>query len=551
MVDQLEPEGVGAGPDAALRDLVDARDRQVARGRDQPGEPAIDVVDAGLQDQFRIGGQAAHEVGVAGIGRRLDRIGRDAQPVQRTIEGRDDREHADRAGDGRRRGEHFGRCGRHPIPARRRDRPHRSDHRQPLIARLGQCLADAFRCRHRPAGRIDPYHQRLNIGIDQGLVDQASNGVAAGTARAGLAVDDVAGDIDDADRRSAPAPLGRRVVSGERNSVECTGLLVVAFADDGGDGTSEGDTGADGVDQMGVEGLAREIAVRSGNPGGQVGKISRDIDSGTGSADVVDIGLPHAVDERLLRCLGFGRGVAARERLDERLVLADAEDVDVDIELIERLLEIQISATGAVEQDAAYRTEPRLRRLRRKVITRIGVGRGIGVDRFAAFLEGLERGPDRLQIGLAGTEKRVELKHDQLDPAIAARRIDCANDSADFNLAAVVRCAGECPKRRALTRLIDHRAIEIEHQRRSVGHRSGPARMQRRPQSDEEDQQQQQHDGILDADQEAPGATDEFHRIVALARNTLRYSGRVRPHNGRDAKTSWLRWLTVRMPFAI
>ncbi len=53
-----------------------------------------------------------------------------------------------------------------------------------------------------------------------------------------------------------------------------------------------------------------------------------------------------------------------------------------------------------------------------EVIAIIGIGGGIGVDGLAGLAEALQRAADRLQIGLAGADKGIEIEHDRLDARI-------------------------------------------------------------------------------------------------------------------------------------
>src|SRR3546814_9894571 len=81
--------------------------------------------------------------------------------------------------------------------------------------------------------------------------------------------------------------------------------------------------------------------------------------------------------------LGLRRLIAARKGLDRRFERAHAEHLDIDRELFDQPLEIEIGAARAGQQHAAKRGHPYLVGVGRKIIARVHIGRGIGVDGLA------------------------------------------------------------------------------------------------------------------------------------------------------------------------
>ena len=169
-----------------------------------------------------------------------------------------DAEHADRAGD--RRGLRIDDVagGRDPIAARRRHRAHRDDDRQ--AARLGgeDGAPDPLRGEHRAARRIDPHHQRLEIAALQPALEIAGDRLAAGRAGPGLAVDDVAGDGEDADRavRVARAMLVDPGLVMDR--IVAAGDALVVIAGERRHALAEFGAVADPVDEAGAQGRLRQ-----------------------------------------------------------------------------------------------------------------------------------------------------------------------------------------------------------------------------------------------------------------------------------------------------
>ena len=156
--------------------------------------------DAGLDQLVCFRRRPLEEVGLARERGRLHPVGADAELLKRPLEAWDDPEDADRAGDGRGLGIDEVARRRDPIAARCGDAAHRNDNRD--LSRLGleQRLADPLRCEHRAARAVDPDDQRLDALVADSVFDFFGDRVAARRSGARLAVDDHAGDGDDADR---------------------------------------------------------------------------------------------------------------------------------------------------------------------------------------------------------------------------------------------------------------------------------------------------------------------------------------------------------------
>ena len=122
------------GPHAALGEAVDLLGTALASRRDALDERAVVMLDRRLQDLLRVGPEAAVEVGLAGEPRGPEPVVGDADLVERALEGRDHREHADRSRDRRRRGQDAVGIHRDVVAARGRDGAHRGDDR--LAGRL-------------------------------------------------------------------------------------------------------------------------------------------------------------------------------------------------------------------------------------------------------------------------------------------------------------------------------------------------------------------------------------------------------------------------------
>nr|GEU28386.1 sensory transduction histidine kinase, putative [Tanacetum cinerariifolium] len=191
-VDQAPVLGLGAGPYAALRHGVDFFGRGLAGPGRARGELRVDVIDAALHHLHEA--RVQRPQGIVGVAQpRGGLAGRvDAQLVHHFFGSGQNGEHADRAGDRVRFGDHFVGRHRNPVAARCRHIAHRDYHRLAGRAREFQLAADQFRRKGAAARRIDAQHHRLDVLVLARGAYQLGRGVAADAARTGRAVADLA-----------------------------------------------------------------------------------------------------------------------------------------------------------------------------------------------------------------------------------------------------------------------------------------------------------------------------------------------------------------------
>ena len=191
----------------------------------------------------------------------------------------------------------------------------------------------------------------------------------------------------------------------------------------------------------------------------------------------------------------LGRHALARERLGERLVRADLEDLDRDAEAFERLVEIQPVGREALDRDLAGGVDVRLVGLRHQEVLLLRRVAGVGVDLLAGLAELLQRVGDRAQLGVAAATEALRVEHDQSDAVVVARLVDGLDDVADQRLGFVV--AGHQPQRaleRAAAELLDQAPLEAQHERRLRRHqRQGVAEREEHGAEQRRQQQQVQH----------------------------------------------------------
>ena len=133
---------------------------------------------------------------------------------------RQQREHADRAGDRRRVGDDLVGGGRDPVAAGGGDVAHRHDHRLAGSARQLELAPDELGAEDAAAGRIDAQDHRLDVLVVARLADQVGGRQAADGSGRRHAVDDLALGDDDADRVAGDALLDVRQVVVERDLAE-------------------------------------------------------------------------------------------------------------------------------------------------------------------------------------------------------------------------------------------------------------------------------------------------------------------------------------------
>jgi hypothetical protein len=178
-------------------------------------------------------------------------------------------------------------------------------------------------------------------------IDQPRDALAASRAGAFLAVGDVTRDGDDADGFARGAFRIGRNPCVERGMGKGAGALVLAvLARDIGDALAEIGAVADAVDQFCAQRGLRRIVARGLQQRQRVFHHSGDIGL---RARLGDIGLPFAPDRADQRLAGLLRGlrlIVADIGLDEILIGADAEDMDVDLQLFQQLAVIGTIAPG-------------------------------------------------------------------------------------------------------------------------------------------------------------------------------------------------------------
>ncbi len=141
----------------------------------------------------------------------------------------------------------------------------------------------------------------------------------------------------------------------------------------------------------------------------------------------------------------------------------------------------------------------------------IGIGGGKGEHRLVRCADPVERFADCLQMDLSATQETVEIEHDRLDPVVARRRVERADQFARLEFA----CGDGLRQQRRegidLGPLFDDHAVEIEDQRAFAHLGRARPRGQHREQQREEQQHEEQHQPILQANHQAPDAAREFH----------------------------------------
>jgi hypothetical protein len=132
----------------------------------------------------------------------------------------------------------------------------------------------------------------------------------------------------------------------------------------------------------------------------------------------------------------------------------------------------------------------------------IGVSGRVGINGLARLLYPVERVADRLQRDLPAAQEAIEVQHHRLDVAVGSRRVDRPHHVPQPMLPRH-RPAADRVEQPALRRLLDDRAVQIQHQRAGPGAAIG-AVGQRRMQGREEQQHKQQDKPVLDADEQPP-----------------------------------------------
>ena len=199
VIHQADALRIDARPDAPLRDLVHVLHALLAAFADAAQELRIGVIDGALQDLPRRAPRAAVEAHVARERSGADAVHLDAEFLQRVLEGRHHREHADRAGQrGRTREDLIG-CRGDVVAARGRIRAHRDHDGLAGFAQRLHLAQDLFGGEHAAARAVDAQHHRFDGVVVARLAQQVGGTFAADHARRLMAVEDLAGGDHDAD----------------------------------------------------------------------------------------------------------------------------------------------------------------------------------------------------------------------------------------------------------------------------------------------------------------------------------------------------------------
>ena len=189
--------------------------------------------------------------------------------------------------------------------------------------------------------------------------------------------------------------------------------------------------------------------------------------------------------------LAFGRRhVVAAEHLDRRLVLADAEHVPVDRELVDRVLDEHAVAGEAVDVGDAVRIEVDLVGAGREVVLALVVEVAVGDDRLAALAEGLDCVGHVPELGEAGPAHAAEIEVQRADALVVLAGLDRVDQVAQQCFARqLAQALGQRALERVTAQLLDDRSLRGDDQRGPVGHQRNRAG-EDRPERAEEQQQQ-------------------------------------------------------------
>ena len=183
---------LASGPDPALGHFVDLLDGQVTAGRGSCQKVLVNVAHAGLDHLSQAWIQRPAQIGRALEPRGGHAAGVHAQFVEGLVHGRQHAEHADRAGDGGRIGQHLVGRGGHPVAAGSGHVAHRHDHRFAGFARDLQLAPDQLGAEGTAAGRVDSQHHGLDRVVVARTPNQLGRREAADRALRGFPIDDVA-----------------------------------------------------------------------------------------------------------------------------------------------------------------------------------------------------------------------------------------------------------------------------------------------------------------------------------------------------------------------
>src|SRR5688572_1824674 len=186
-------------PDAAPRHGVDPVDILLPRLRDPRDELPVLVLETLLDDLARNLAQAAIEPEVAGQHRRADAVHVHAQLFERALEGGEDREDADRAGEGRGARDDAVGVHRDVIAARGCEAAHRCHDGRARLAQSGDLATYDLARKDAAAGAVDPQDHSSYVLVVARIAELAGEAVAADHAGRLLAGNDFTRSDDHAD----------------------------------------------------------------------------------------------------------------------------------------------------------------------------------------------------------------------------------------------------------------------------------------------------------------------------------------------------------------
>ena len=272
---------------------------------------------------------------------RADAVGVHADLRQRVRDVHEQAEDADRTGDRGRLGENLVAVHRDPVAARRGDIAHRHDDR--LVRGLGQLdfAPDQFRRERIAARRVHAQHDRAHAVVLARAADQFGGRFAADRAGRLVAAEDLALGHDDGDLR---ARVRQRVRAARARQIILEVDLAERLACRARPCRSAARTASSRVASWSTSFCSSASLAMS--PSGRLdrGRVVVDLRGDrlrielARRADVGEVVRPHAVHPVQVGFLGFRRGVVADVGFGRRLEFADAEQVHVDAELVERVL---------------------------------------------------------------------------------------------------------------------------------------------------------------------------------------------------------------------
>ena len=216
-------------------------------------------------------------------------------------------------------------------------------------------------------------------------------------------------------------------------------------------------TAAELIDEAGIERRLGAVSTELAEALWQLRDIGLHIGLGPQAFRIGEPTAPQAAGQCLIGGLGFGRGGGAGEGLHERLVGANAEHVDINLQLFERLGEIEARAAGASDDHAAHRVEPDLAGGGGEQPAVVAVGGGPGVNRLTGFSEAGEGIVNCGDIGLAAAHEAIQFQHNGLDAIILGGVIDGVHHIAHLDFSGNI--AGRGIERRGFRGLINQGAI--------------------------------------------------------------------------------------------